>query len=130
MNVGSHDEPRHSGAALEVRHVDVEPIPDFLVPDRTVIFQPLHALPPKSCVELLAADFGVPWDNVDLTKEQRKGVPDSALTSKYDTLQDLGLNSTRESAWIKKISETVVQCGLVIVGLCHLLSMGGKTASA
>jgi hypothetical protein len=83
-------------------------------------------LPPKSCVELLADEFGVTWANIDLTVEQRKITPDSAPTGKYETLQDLTLHSTREKAWAKKISETVVHSGLVIVGLCRLLSMGEK----
>lgn len=99
-----------------------------LIQDHKVdcILEEATGLPPKSCVELLADEFGVTWANVDLTKEQRKDTPDSALTGKYDTLQDLTLHSTRESTWVKKISETVVQSGLVIVGLCHLLSMGEK----
>jgi hypothetical protein len=90
------------------------------------ILEEATTLPPKSCVELLADEFGVTWANIDLTAERRKDTPDSALTGKYDTLQDLTLHSTRESEWVKKISETVVQSGLVIVGLCHLLSMGEK----
>lgn len=90
------------------------------------ILEEATGIPPKSCVELLADELGIPWVNIDLTVEQRKETPDSALTGKYDTLQDLTLHSTREKEWMKKISETVVQSGLVIVGLCHLLSMGEK----
>jgi hypothetical protein len=99
-----------------------------LIQDRKVdcILEEATGLPPKSCVELLADEVGVTWANIDLTVEQRKGTPDSALTGRYDTLQDLTLHSTREGAWVKKISETVVTSGLVIVGLCHLLSMGEK----
>ena len=99
-----------------------------LIQDHKVdcILEEATTLPPKSCVELLADELGITWANMDLTLEQRKVTPDSALTGKYDTLQDLTLHSTRESAWVKKISETVVQSGLVIVGLCHVLSMGEK----
>jgi len=99
-----------------------------LIQDRKVdcILEEATGLAPKSCVELLADELGIPWANIDLTVEQRKDTPDSALTGKYDTLQDLTLHSTRESEWVKKISETVAHSGLVIVGLCHLLSMGEK----
>jgi hypothetical protein len=99
-----------------------------LIQDHNVdcILEEATGLPPKSCVELLADDLKIHWDNIDLSVGDRKNTPDAALTSKYDTLQDLTLHSTRESAWAKKISETVVQSGLVVVGLCHLLSMGEK----
>lgn len=90
------------------------------------ILEEATSIPPKGCVELLADELGIPWANIDLTVEQRKETPDSALNGKYDTLQDLNLHSTREVAWVKKISETVVQSGMVIVGLCHLVSVGEK----
>ncbi len=90
------------------------------------ILEEATGLPRKSCVELLADDLKIHWDNIDLSVGDRKKTPDAALSSKYDTLQDLTLHSTREWAWAKKISETVVQSGLVVLGLCHLLSMGEK----
>jgi hypothetical protein len=62
----------------------------------------------------------------DLTVEERKDVPDSALTGKYDTLQDLALHAHRENAWVDKVSEMVVNSGLLIVGLGHVLSLGEK----
>ncbi len=90
------------------------------------ILEEATGLPEKLCVELLADELGIRWMNMDLTAEQRKHVPDSALTGKYDTLQDLTLHSYRESAWVANISEAVVNSGLVIVGMCHLLSVGEK----
>lgn len=90
------------------------------------ILEEATGLQPKACVELLADELKIHWDNMDLSVEERKGTPDAALASEYDTLQDLTLHSTRERAWVKRVSETVVQSGLVIVGLCHLLSMGEK----
>lgn len=99
-----------------------------LIQDHKVdcVLEEATSLRPKSCVELLADELKIHWDNIDLSAEERRNTPDAALTSKYDTLQDLTLHSTRESAWVQKISDTVVQSGLVIVGLCHLLSMGEK----
>jgi hypothetical protein len=100
-----------------------------LIQDHKVdcILEEATGLQPKSFesfVKLLADELKIHWENMDLSVEERKNTPDAALTSKYDTLQDLALHSTRESAWVKKISESVLQSGLVIVGLYHLLSMG------
>jgi hypothetical protein len=77
-------------------------------------------------VEALADELGIRWANIDLTVEQRKHAPDSALTGKYDTLQDLTLHSLRETTWVAKVSEMVVNSGLLVVGMGHVLSMGEK----
>jgi hypothetical protein len=90
------------------------------------ILEEATGLPAKSCVELLADELGIRWANVDLTREERKVIPDAALTAKYETLQDLTLHSIRERAWIAKASEIVVSSGLLIVGLCHAFSVGEK----
>lgn len=90
------------------------------------ILEEATSLPAKSCVELMADELGIRWANVDLTAEERKLVPDSALTGKYDTLQDLTLHAHRERVWVAKVSEMVVNSGLLIVGLCHVLSLGEK----
>jgi hypothetical protein len=80
-------------------------------------------LPAKSWIELLADELGIRWADIDLTAEQRKLVPVSALTGKYDTLQGLSLHSHRESAWVAKVSEmTAKNSGLLIVGLCMCLA--------
>jgi hypothetical protein len=99
-----------------------------LIQDHKVdcILEEATGLPPKSGVELLADEFGIHWDNMDLTKDERKETPDSAINGRYETLQDLTLHSTRENAWVKKISATVAKSGLVIVGLCHVVSLGEK----
>src|ERR1044071_8729161 len=88
-----------------------------LIQDHQVdcILEEATGLPAKSCVELLADGLGIRWANIDLTIDERKLVPDSALTGMYDTLQDLTLHSRRESAWVGKISEMVVKSGLLIV---------------
>jgi hypothetical protein len=90
------------------------------------ILEEATGLPAKACVEALADELGVHWENMDLTLEERKNVPDSALTSVYDTLQDLTLHSLRESAWIAKACERVVKSGLLIVGMGHVISLGEK----
>lgn len=90
------------------------------------ILEEATGLLPNSCVEALADKLGIRWANMDLTVEERKDVPDSALTGKYDTLQDLALHSHRENAWVGKVSEMVVNSGLLIVGLGHVLSFGEK----
>jgi hypothetical protein len=90
------------------------------------ILEEAAGLPTKSCVELLADELRIRWANVDLTAEERQLVPDSALTSMYDTLQDLTLHAHRESVWVANVSEEVANSGLLIVGLCHVLSVGEK----
>ena len=86
------------------------------------ILEEASGLPPKSCIELLADELGIRWANIDLTAEERKSIPDSG----FDSLQDLRLHALREAAWLKKISEMVNNSGLLIVGVCHVLSLGEK----
>lgn len=99
-----------------------------LIKDHQVdcILEEATGLPAKACVEALADELGVRWENMDLTVEERKEVPDSALTGMYDTLQDLTLHSLRESAWIAKASQKVLNSGLLIVGMGHVISLGEK----
>jgi hypothetical protein len=65
-----------------------------LIQDHKVdcILEEATGVPPKSCVELLADELKIHWDNMDLSVEERKNTPDAAPTSKYDTLQDLTLH--------------------------------------
>lgn len=99
-----------------------------LIADHNVdsILEEASGLPPKACVEALADELGIRWANIDLTPEERALLPDAALTGQYDTLQDLTLHSQRESAWVRRISELVENSGLLIVGLCHVFSIGEK----
>lgn len=92
------------------------------------ILEEASGLPPKSCVELLADKLGIRWANMDLTAEERALIPDAALASIYrDTLQDLSMHAQRENAWVKKVaSETALNSGLLIVGVCHVFSVGEK----
>ena len=72
------------------------------------ILEEAAGLPAKSCVELLADALGIRWANVDPTAEERKLVPDAALTNIYDTFLDLTLHAHRENVWAAKASEMVV----------------------
>ncbi|MBZ5532716.1 MAG: hypothetical protein LAO20_14890 [Acidobacteriia bacterium] len=101
-----------------------------LIADHKVdtILEEASGLPPKSCVELLADGLSIRWANMDLTAEERKLIPDAALKSVYcDTFQDLSLHTLREKAWVEKIiSDTKLNSGLLIVGLCHVFSFSEK----
>jgi len=90
------------------------------------ILEEAAGLHPKACVELLADELNVRWLNIDISAEKRKLVADSALTSMYDTLQDLNLHTQRENVWLVEISKAVTSSGLVICGLCHVLSLSEK----
>jgi hypothetical protein len=90
------------------------------------MFEEATGLPPKSSVELLADELGLAWLNVDLTKDERRNLPDSALTSRHDTLQDLDMHRKRENAWVKAIGESGSHSGLLVCGLCHVFSVGEK----
>jgi hypothetical protein len=92
------------------------------------IFEEATGLKSKSCVELLADKSGIRWANMDLTEEERKLIPDAALKSVYaDTLQDLSMHAQRENAWVEKVmSEPALTSGLLVVGLCHVFSLGEK----
>jgi len=113
------DSPMDSNFDVRLRELIVDHKVD-------AILEEASGLPPKSCVEALADELGVRWANMDLTAEDRILIPDSAETGKYDTLQDLTLHSLRESAWVAKVSELVNNSGLLIVGVCHVLSLGEK----
>jgi hypothetical protein len=92
-----------------------------------VILEEATTLPTKSCVEVLADELNVRWVNVDLSVEQRKLVPDAALTSIYsDTLQDLSMHRQREIVWVVRISKEVTHSGLLVCGMCHVLSLGER----
>jgi hypothetical protein len=88
-----------------------------------VILEEATGLPPKSCVEVLADELHIRWMNVDLSKEQRKLVPEDALTKMYDTFQDLSVHRQRESVWVARISREVTHSGLLVCGMCHVFSL-------
>jgi hypothetical protein len=102
-----------------------------LIKDHRVdfIFEEATGLPPKSCVEVLADNLGIRWMNVEFTREQRAAMDDAASRSVYDTFQDLTLHDLRENFWIQRMSEQKFNSGLIVCGLCHVLSLGGKLRS-
>lgn len=93
------------------------------------VFEEATGLPPKSCVESVADELGLPWLNVDLTKEERIQLPDSALVGQQDTLQDLKMHTQRENAWVRRIGESGSLSGLLVCGLCHVISVGEKLSA-
>jgi hypothetical protein len=93
---------------------------DYLLEEAT-------GLPPNSCVEVLAKEtLGVQWKNVDLCREQRKLIKDAADSSIYDTFQDLDLHECREWVWAVRTSANVKNSGLLVCGICHVLSLAEK----
>lgn len=91
-----------------------------------VILEEATGLPPKSCVEVLADTLGISWKNVDLSRDERKLVAKAATSSPYDTFEDLNLHECREWVWAVRISAAVVDSGLMVCGLCHVLSLAEK----
>lgn len=83
-------------------------------------------LPPNSCVEVLAGNLGIPWKNIDLDRHQRDLIGDAANSQIHDTFQDLNLNECREWVWVVRISASVAESGLMVCGLCHVLSLAEK----
>jgi hypothetical protein len=83
-------------------------------------------LAPKSCVEILADTLGVQWKNIDLSREYRSLIGDAAISSIYDTFQDLNLHECREWIWAIRTSAVVVNSGLLVCGICHVLSLAKK----
>jgi hypothetical protein len=99
-----------------------------LIQDHQVdtIVEEATGLPPKSCIELLADNLSIRWKNIDLTTKERALIDDAALRSKYEFVQDLTLHHRRESVWVVRISEAVINSGLLICGFGHVLSLGEK----
>ncbi|HXX17959.1 MAG TPA: hypothetical protein VEJ46_01015 [Candidatus Acidoferrum sp.] len=92
---------------------------DFILEEGT-------GLPPKSCVEVLADTLAIHWKNVDLSRDQRELVGDGAESSIHDTFQDLNLHECREWVWAVRTSATVIDSGLIVCGICHVLSLADK----
>jgi hypothetical protein len=113
------DSPMDSAFDVRLRELIKDHKVDFILEEAA-------GIPATSCVEWLADELGIPWANIDPTAEERKEMPDSAMNGYYDTLQDLTLHARRESIWLERISEKVFNSGLLVVGLCHLLSIGEK----
>lgn len=80
-------------------------------------------LPPKSCVESLADELGIGWQNIDLTIEERNLVPDKG---DRDQIQDLHLFECREKTWVARTSDAVRESGLLICGMCHAFTIAEK----
>lgn len=68
---------------------------------------------------------GVTWKNVDLTKEERKGIPDKNPMG-IGPLQDLDFQIARETAWVEHTSAETKESALLICGLAHTFSISEK----
>lgn len=80
--------------------------------------------------ELLQRFFpGVAWANVDLTSEERKGLPDSNPLG-IGTVVDYEFNMTREHAWVERTEKAVKNSALLICGYCHVFSIAQKFLAA
>jgi hypothetical protein len=71
----------------------------------------------------------VAWANVDLTSEERKGLPDVNPLC-IGTLVDLDFNMTRERAWVERTSKAMKTSALLICGYCHVFSVAEKFRAA
>jgi hypothetical protein len=80
--------------------------------------------------ELLEKLFpAVVWSNVDLTSEERKGLPDANPLG-VGTLVDFDFNMARERAWVERTSKVVKNSALLICGYCHVFSVAEKFRAA
>jgi hypothetical protein len=68
---------------------------------------------------------GVMWKNVDLSRDERKFVPDLNPDS-LGTQIDYDLHNLREWVWVIRTSKAMNQSALIICGLCHLFSLADK----
>jgi len=44
----------------------------------------------------------------------------------YDTFLDLSVHRQRENVWVARISKEVTQSGLLVCGMCHVLSVSER----
>jgi hypothetical protein len=81
----------------------------------------------ETCRNKLNRD--IQWKNVDLTREERKELPD---VNPYGigTLVDLDFQITRERAWIARTSQEMKESALLICGWVHTLSVAEKFRSS
>lgn len=67
----------------------------------------------------------IEWKGVDLTADERKGVPDANPLG-IGTLQDLDFQIPREWAWVVRTSKAMKQSALFICGWAHVFSVAEK----
>ena len=81
----------------------------------------------RQWVEKYISEFKVDikWKGVDLTSEERKGVPDLNPDG-IGTLQDLDFQNTREWAWVVRTSKAMRDSALLICGWAHAFSVAEK----
>jgi hypothetical protein len=107
-------------------------------------FQDVNDLMEIHAVDLVAEEFTKPgrtsyaakiaalrqvqWRNVDLTKEERKFVPDLNAWG-IGTQIDFDLHSLREWVWVTRTARTIKQSALLICGVAHTTGVAEKFES-
>jgi hypothetical protein len=76
----------------------------------------------------IAAALKLSWENVDLTREERKHVPDSNPVG-IGTQFDLDLQLLREWVWLIRTMKAVGHSALLICGLAHVTGLAAKFVS-
>jgi hypothetical protein len=83
---------------------------------------------PTTYAQDIANKALVVWKNVDLTREERKLVPDLNPYS-IGTQIDFDLHSLREWVWVIRTAKSMKNSALLICGLAHTMSMAAKFQS-
>ena len=78
-----------------------------------------------SYAEKIADLHKIPWKNVDLTREERKHVPDLNPHS-IGTQIDADLHSLREWVWVARTAKAMKQSALLICGFAHTSGIAEK----
>ena len=76
----------------------------------------------------IANNAKVLWKNVDLTREERKLVPDLNAMG-IGTQIDFDLHSLREWVWVIRTAKSMKQSALLICGLAHTMGVAAKFQS-
>jgi len=64
----------------------------------------------------------ISWKNVDLTRDERRSVPDTG----GGTLVDFDLHTLREWVWVIRTSKAMKNSALLICGFAHTFSVAEK----
>jgi len=76
----------------------------------------------------IADESKVLWKNVDLTSEERAGIPDINPEG-FGTQFDFDLQVLREWVWLIRTAKTMKHSALLICGFAHIMGLASKFAS-
>jgi hypothetical protein len=95
-----------------------------------LVAEEASGLPTTYAQVLVEKQFpGVAWANVDLTTEEREGLPDINHEG-IGTLIDFDFNMVRERAWVDRTSRAIKNSALLVCGYCHVFSVAEKFRAA